>query len=67
MSGSYPDTSAQAIAADTAAAQAGIASAVARNEKRQAESAAFIAQHGAAVNNGHSAVDTVPPSLDGSM
>ena len=65
MSGSYPDTAAQTIAADAATAAAGVVEATARNAKRQAESAAFIVEHGAAVNGGHSVVDTIPPELTG--
>ena len=60
MSGSYIDAAGPTIAADAAEAQSGVAAATAQNVTRQAESARFIAEHGAAVIGGHSVVDGVP-------
>lgn len=63
MSGSYPDTAAATEAADAAAVAAGVPVALAQNVTRQAEAARFIAEHGAAVNDGHSTVDGVAPAF----
>jgi hypothetical protein len=65
MSGSYVDSAAEAMSADMAATVVEVSAAVAINADRQAQSAAFIAAHGAAVNGGHSPVGDVPPSLGG--
>jgi hypothetical protein len=49
------------MAAQRAAAAEGITQAMARVTERQAASAAFMAQHGAEVINGHTPVGTIPP------
>jgi hypothetical protein len=64
MSGSYPDVNAESVAVATADAIAEINAAMARVDARQAQSAAFMAQHGAAANNG-GVVDVVPPAIGG--
>ena len=63
MSGSYIDAAGPTIAADMAAAEAQIGPAVARFENAQAAAIAFMSQHGAAVNNGHTDVGYLPPVL----
>ena len=63
MSGSYVDASAETRDADAAAAAAGIGPALARNANGQASSAAFMAAHGAAVNEGHNEVGYLPPFI----
>ena len=63
MSGSYIDAAGPTIAADIAAAAAGIGPALARFENGQTAAAAFVAQHGAAVNDGHADVGYLPPFI----
>jgi hypothetical protein len=63
MSGSYVDAAAATISADEAAVAAGIGPALARFENAQTTAAAFVAQHGAAVNNGHADVGYLPPFI----
>jgi hypothetical protein len=63
--GSFADASIESVNAAAAAAAEGIAQAMARVTERQAASAAFMAQHGAEVVNGHTPVGTIPPVLNG--
>ena len=63
MSGSYPDTSAATREADIAAATAAVSVALTQCATGQATSAAFISQHGAAVNDGHTTVGYLPPII----
>jgi hypothetical protein len=63
MSGSYPDAAAETISSDMAAIEAGIGPALARFENAQSTAAAFVAQHGAAVDNGHGTVGYLPAFL----
>jgi hypothetical protein len=65
MSGSYFDTAAATEAADAAACAASMAGTTARIAERQALSAAFIAEWGAGVVDGHTSVVLVPPFLAG--
>lgn len=64
MSGSYVNAAGPTINADMAAVASGVSAAAARAENAQTDAAAFISQHGAAVNNGHSAVGYRPPDAE---
>jgi hypothetical protein len=64
MSDAYPNANhfigSSALDGDEASIAANIAAMDARVEQRQAESAQFIIEHGAAVLDGHTPVMTVP-------
>jgi hypothetical protein len=51
-----------ALDADEVSVAANLADAMARVEERQAQSAQFIVEYGAAVVDGHSPVGSVPPT-----
>jgi hypothetical protein len=64
MSGSFVDANAAAKANDVAEAAAQIAGVIADIQQRQAQSAVFVAEYGAAVLDGHTTVGSmVPPIL----
>jgi len=66
MSGSFVNANEAGVAADIETMASQIAGVIARVQQRQAESAAFVAQWGAQVLNGHTQVgDMVPPVLAG--
>ena len=53
------------IEADAADAAAEIPAALTRNAQRQAQSAAFMLEHGAAASGGHSIVEVQPAAVGG--
>jgi hypothetical protein len=63
MSGSYVNGSGETVAADAAALAAALGPAVQRADNAQTASAAFVAEHGAAVIDGHATVGYLPAFL----